>query len=1369
MKNKLLLFLTICLVAPAMAQQDSSMKFDLGISKGQNLYLWPILRIRKAPGYKNTEVFFSAFQNKHDHKGFHKHSHLFPLYYYDSNLRRNDLKLGTLFYPSLFHYHHKFADSIRSYKIVELAPGISLAEVTKSTDGLFVKNNAFLFLWYKKDLRTQKAYSVLFPVFWHFENGPKRFNSVFPVYWSYKKNQISNQVFFPIVWKFKNEKRTSLKVAPIFSYGKNPSKGRTYFALTPLFWHFNYGNEYKQVLFPIYWKHKSEKLKNTTIFPIYWSRVNAKSNNKVVFPLIWSFKNDTRKWLTVLPIFSYGKSFKEEKSHLVITPLFWHTYNYGNYRTFLFPVYWKFKNELVNNTTIFPIYWSRENNEFTKKVLFPIIWSYRDDNYRSFTFFPLYSYGISEAGPKNHLVITPLYWRVNDKNSEKRVLFPVYFHYKFEEDRIKVKHGDTSFYKYLDETTVLFPIYYLQKIQNSRDTIFNQTVFPVYWKRQRNHYDNTTIFPFYWSKKNQFEQTQYFLPFVINYKSKSYKSFTLLPLFSRGYSPNGLKSHLFIFPLFYQLKDTNQFVQGVFPFYKYSKIRDLDYSGNMRLTESSRMFFLYTATKTIINEDTSITKSIFPIYWKTKNSFNDNVTVFPLYYKWNNSERQLTVVFPVYFIKYNPNTHSKTVGITPLFWHTKKENKVRYTFFPLYWYKYSESKIINSKKTNHTLFPIWFSRTSVVSDTVSKKTQLLFPFYMKNYSNSIYGYNSLTIMPFYSKGASVNGSRSHFAVTPFFWKYTSTYVKRTIVFPLYWYKIRNYKDSNPTISHSVFPLFYCSRKLDKKRFILFPLVWYKKTVNKRNLVLFPIYYDFKSYDSRKVFLLPVFLYTKYRQFDSSVFIHYSFPLIWYSKKQSKTGELLNSNLSVFPIYRQVVNETYQSTALFPLAYIYRDKVNQNFIKIITPFVWDIQKDETRFKMVFPFYMSYEAEEYLSPFVKAITPFYWKWGDDYYNTTLLFPLASKTEFENGNLNYNFLWFVYRQQKTNTRTSTQLFWPLTNFTRDTNYFKAHIAPVFWYKKHLNSEGKIDKSHLVIFPVFWHKMNNSVERTALLPLFYISKNKLNSNRFSMITPLYWNVKNTSYRSKILFPLYMNYEKDSAVELGITKLKAITPLYWKWNDGYSSKSMLFPLYFKSKTIFNEMNSSVLGFVYRHQKTDTRNSVQLLWPLINFTKDTNLRYAHVVPFVWYKKSTQQDYFSIQPFYYQGRYNQNYTKQILWQLVHTRTTPEKKTIGIFFHALHIEKYKNGDHAFRFIYLLIADINKNGVREKSFFPFYYMSKDTLGNKNMNAVLAFYGRSAKRIKETNYFYKEEKVFWIVRFRSNYKYLKSKGIVKNRKELR
>jgi hypothetical protein len=269
-----------------------------------------------------------------------------------------------------------------------------------------------------------------------------------------------------------------------------------------------------------------------------------------VFPLIWSFKNDTRKWLTVLPIFSYGKSFKEEKSHLVITPLFWHTYNYGNYRTFLFPVYWKFKNELVNNTTIFPIYWSRENNEFTKKVLFPIIWSYRDDNYRSFTFFPLYSYGISEAGPKNHLVITPLYWRVNDKNSEKRVLFPVYFHYKFEEDRIKVKHGDTSFYKYLDETTVLFPIYYLQKIQNSRDTIFNQTVFPVYWKRQRNHYDNTTIFPFYWSKKNQFEQTQYFLPFVINYKSKSYKSFTLLPLFSRGYSPNGLKSHLFIFPLF---------------------------------------------------------------------------------------------------------------------------------------------------------------------------------------------------------------------------------------------------------------------------------------------------------------------------------------------------------------------------------------------------------------------------------------------------------------------------------------------------------------------------------------------------------------------------------------------------------------------------------------------------------------------------------------------------------------------------------------------------------------------------------------------------------------------------------------------------
>jgi len=1369
MKNKLLFILTFGLMVPAVAQQDSSMKFDLGISKGQNLYFWPVLRIRKAPGYKNTEIFFSAFQNKSDRKSFHKHSHLFPLFYYDSSSRQTDLKLGTVFYPSLFHYDYKIADSIRSYKIIELAPGISLAEVTKSTDGLFVKNNAFLFLWYKKDLRTQKSYSVLFPVFWHFENGPKQFNTVFPVFWSYKKQQVSNQILFPMIWKFKNNKRTSLTVAPLFSYGKNPSKNRTYFAITPLFWHFDYGKEYKQVLFPIYWKHKNEKLNHTTIFPIYWSRVNAKSNNKVVFPIIWSFKNDSRKCITFLPIFSYGKSFTQNKSHLVITPLFWHIHNNDIYRTIFFPLYWKFKNNLRNNTTLFPIYWSRQNTIYSRKVLFPIIWSYKNDNYHSLTFFPFYSYGISEVGPRNHLVITPLFWRINDQNFEKRILFPIYFHKKFEEDRMRLRRGDTTYYRYLDETTVFFPIYYFKENQNLKDTTISQTIFPIYWKRKGKHYDNTTIFPIYWSRKNEFEHKQTFFPLVFLYRSSTYQSLTFLPLFSYGISPNGLKSHLFILPFFYQLKDTNQRVQGVFPFYKNSEISEMNYSGKMHLTQKTRLFFLYNTTKTIIDEDTSLVKSIFPIYWKTKTPISDNITIFPLYFRRNNPQRQITAVFPVYFLKNEPLTEDKTIGITPLFWYMKKENLVRYTFFPLYWYKYSDSKILNSKKTSHTLFPIWYSRKSIVSDTVEENLQMLFPLYMKHYSNSSWGYNSLTIMPFYSKGSSISGEKSHYAITPFFWKFKSNYTKRTVIFPLYWYKIKNYRDSDPTINHSIFPLFYSSHNHNKKRFVLFPLVWFKKTANKRNLVIFPLYYDFKRYNSRNVFLFPIYSYNYYRHLDSSTNTNHSFFLIWYSKKQNKEGQITKTNFSVFPIYRRVQTLNYKRTSLFPFAYIYRDKVNDNFIKIITPFVWDIKNDDLRFKMIFPLYLNYQSEGLMSPFVKAITPLYWKWGNDFYTTTLYFPLASKTEFANGNLNYSFLWFVYRQQKTDTRTSTQLFWPLTSFTRDTNSFRAHIAPIFWYKKHMNSEGKINQAHLIIFPIYWHKFNAYYQRTALLPLFYISKNKQNSNYFKVISPLYWDVKNERYSTRILFPLYMNYSKDSSMQNGIANLKAITPFYWKWNDSFSKNSLLFPVYYKSKNVFNEINSSLLGFVYRHQKSETRNSFQVLWPLINITRDTNLRYTHLAPIIWYKKSPKQDFFSIQPFYYQGRYNENYTKQILWQLVHTRTTPEKKTTGILFHAIHLEKYKNGDHAFRFIYLLVADVNKNGVCEKSFFPFYYMSKDTLGNKNMNAILAFYGRSAKRIKETNYFYKEEKLFWIVRFRSNYKYLKSKGLVKSRKELR
>ena len=123
------------------------MKLDLGISKGQNVFLWPLIRVRKSPGYKNTEVFFSIFQAKHDRKKQVKHAHLLPLYYLDSNIRHRDIKLGTLYYPSIYSYRNNFVDSIRSYKFFELAPGISLVEGTRSSDGLFIQNNALFFLW----------------------------------------------------------------------------------------------------------------------------------------------------------------------------------------------------------------------------------------------------------------------------------------------------------------------------------------------------------------------------------------------------------------------------------------------------------------------------------------------------------------------------------------------------------------------------------------------------------------------------------------------------------------------------------------------------------------------------------------------------------------------------------------------------------------------------------------------------------------------------------------------------------------------------------------------------------------------------------------------------------------------------------------------------------------------------------------------------------------------------------------------------------------------------------------------------------------------------------------------------------------------
>ncbi|HPV55627.1 MAG TPA: hypothetical protein PKW61_00745, partial [Tenuifilaceae bacterium] len=64
-------------------------------------------------------------------------------------------------------------------------------------------------------------------------------------------------------------------------------------------------------------------------------------------------------------------------------------------------------------------------------------------------------------------------------------------------------------------------------------------------------------------------------------------------------------------------------------------------------------------------------------------------------------------------------------------------------------------------------------------------------------------------------------------------------------------------------------------------------------------------------------------------------------------------------------------------------------------------------------------------------------------------------------------------------------------------------------------------------------------------------------------------------------------------------------------------------------------------------------------------------------------------------------------------------------------------------------------------EKSLFPLYYLTKDNNGNKSLSVMLYFYNSLRRKIPNTTEFYQEERIFWLIRIRSNYRILKEKGI--------
>lgn len=365
-----------------------------------------------------------------------------------------------------------------------------------------------------------------------------------------------------------------------------------------------------------------------------------------------------------------------------------------------------------------------------------------------------------------------------------------------------------------------------------------------------------------------------------------------------------------------------------------------------------------------------------------------------------------------------------------------------------------------------------------------------------------------------------------------------------------------------------------------------------------------------------------------------------------------------------------------------------------------PVYWDSESPSRSLFGLMPFYLDIENKKAMSR-LKAVTPFYWSYTSQDKTYRTLFPMYSSGD---------------NKQKQSSHVSVT---PLFKHTTLSNGFTNRLFPI-WFQRSVNGVKGLDYYNYVL-PLYFRKESPTFKSMTIAPFYSSWHSKVKNDRNTMITPLYWDLRNETRHRNMLLPFYGYYREEGG-------LSRFNFLLW---------------------------------LYRMKSEGTRRTSSVFWPLINRTTDNDLSYFRFAPFIWYKNQDENGYFSIQPFFYSGRDEDFSTFNILWQVLnYKKYTDDYSSLGLLFRTFYLENHIDGDHEFRLLHKLIVHQNEDSLIEKSVFPFFKYYKKGSKEKKLSFVFNFYQFTKEYLPKSDEYYQEEKIFWFIRLRSNYHRLKSEG---------
>ncbi|MFN3405325.1 MAG: hypothetical protein ACK40G_14590 [Cytophagaceae bacterium] len=1022
----------------------------------------------------------------------------------------------------------------------------------------------------------------------------------------------------------------------------------------------------------------------------------TRGRNLNLWPVLKKYKDHEKKELQILyPIYSKVKYFDLHIKHSHLLPLFIADSSAQGtekrYITFFYPTLFHYQKQTIREETIKSAKFlelapnismlgiSRSpKGLFVENNLFFFIWHKRD-----------------ELNQKSRLIAFPLYWHFSTATDTSHLLLPFFY---------KKKSKDLEKFN-------LLGVYNYHRSKYKK----NHTVFPVWWSREEYYGRDTTskkiIFPVYWQMNSKIRSHYVFFPLFYNFNYAHYKTTTVIPLFSKGISPDESQSH--------------------FGFLNYWKIKNKN-------KETKLLIPVGWNTKEMYSNDTISKTTFLFMFWSIR-STNKKEDIFPpFFYRYQNSYYRTFSFFP--FISYGKQTgtDNKYLSVTPFYWKIRNAHSHKDILIPLAWktYRYTDKGMI--EKT--TLFPIyWRTKSKETNNTI------LFPLVFKTDNKH---YSSLTIWPVYSKGISKDSIISHSGFLTWF-KVQSPQGTTSFIVPLGW-KTKTFQKDDTLTRFTAFPLYWSAKSKVKNNKTLFPLLYYRHNDKRTAITFWPVFTYVKRADSlrtllsvtpfywrvrekyyKKDLLIPLAWKVKHYLDHDTVHISCAIPL-FYSKRNKNTGTKV-----IFPFYYSYHNPEYKTSGIFPLFSNGSSADNKmahlaffNYFRYRTP--------NTHIKVLFP--LGWVKERY--------------YKNDTARVATLFPIYWSAKSKETKQKY-LLPFIYTTQNKGYRSFT--FFPLASFGKSADSTSAShltITPLFW--KTNNKQ----ESRTILFPLVWHRKeyfrNDTLVYTRIIPFYFstCTNNKQNKTIF----PIIYSINNKRYKSFTFFPLLSHgHSKDS---LKTRSHVMITPLTGRFNSKDKSTTFLFPL-ITHKRQGDENRLSILQILFRYSSGNSGTRASLLFPLCEYRKENSKRSFRMAPVLWYAKTDTSLMTSIQPLYYSYHSETRNSFILGWYLYKYEKVKEESTAHHFlWRFFYRKKWNNGDFETRFLHIVYANVKRKGKREKSIIPIYRNVRYPDGDRNVSVFFNFYSYFRQYKKEINDSYEEERIFWFIRLRSNYARLKSEG---------